>query len=45
MFLASSKRKSDRENVPSSRLDLSKTGMWGAIPLVFTSQSSEGAEP
>ena len=40
MFLASSNWKSDRENVPSSRLDLSKTGMWGAIPLVLTSQSS-----
>lgn len=30
--------------LPSSRLDLSKTGMCGAIPLVSTSQCSEGAD-
>jgi hypothetical protein len=40
-----SKTKSWRENVPSVRFDLSKTGMCGAISLRLTSQARLSAEP
>jgi hypothetical protein len=40
-----SKTKSARENVPSVRFDLSKTGMCGAIPLCLTSQAKLSADP
>ncbi|MDP9103676.1 MAG: Gfo/Idh/MocA family oxidoreductase [Pseudomonadota bacterium] len=33
------------EKVPSSRLDLSNTGMCGSIPWSWTSHSSIGADP
>jgi len=36
---------SSREKVPSSRLDLSKTGMWGSMPWSCTSHCSIFAEP
>src|SRR3984885_13903168 len=34
-----------RDNVPSVRLDLSKTGMSGVIPFCLTSQARLSAEP
>jgi hypothetical protein len=40
-----SKVKSSREKVPSSRLDLSITGICGAIFLSLTSQLSIAADP
>src|SRR4029077_2582993 len=45
MSLAGSYRKSPREKVPSSRCDLSFTGICGAIPFSSTSQFSIGAAP
>jgi hypothetical protein len=38
-------RKSLREKVPSSRFELSNTGIWGAMPFSSTSQFSIGAAP
>jgi hypothetical protein len=45
MSRAESKVKSSRENVPSSRLDLSMTGMWGAICFSVSNQLRFAAEP
>jgi hypothetical protein len=43
--LVGSYRKSPREKVPSSRFDLSNTGICGAMPFSSTSQFSIGAAP
>src|ERR1700722_10923605 len=45
MSLAGSYRKSLREKVPSSRCDLSFTGICGAMPFSSTSQFSIEAAP
>jgi hypothetical protein len=42
---SASKAKSARENVPSVRLDLSKTGMCGAMSFSLTSHARLSAEP
>jgi hypothetical protein len=45
MFCSWSNLKSSREKVPSSRFDLSMTGMCGAIFFSLTIQLSVSAEP